>query len=353
MLSACVLKACPPVKKLGQLDLYLTNFRCDHPGQFWKKLWVLPSVFDRLAELIESHTVFHNDSNIPQLPVSTQLAIFLVRVGHYGNASSPELVAQWAGVSIGTVINSTYCCLVAFLALHDEAVMMPPEEEKEWAKEYVEATTCPKWRNGFLLADGTKFPLFQKPGLHREAWFDKNKNYSIDCQVCNQFSQLQRTNLCSLRTIQIICQPHNLLITDYSLGHTGSVHDTWAFESTRTFKNHEKIFGPGEWMWADSTYPPETWSISPFKKPVNGQLTADHKTFNYWVSKVSCTQPSTFNKSHVLWLQVRTVYESSTQWASWRGRDWQGLHNPHGSVSWVEHGYGWGQDFQPMSDPNP
>ena len=34
-------------------------------------------------------------------------------------------------------------------------------------------------------------------------------------------------------------------------------------------------------------------------------------------------------------------------------RDWQGLHNPHGSVSWVEHGYGWGQDFQPMSDPNP
>ena len=33
------------------------------------------------------------------------------------------------------------------------------------------------------LADGTKFVLFQKPGLHGEAWFDKNKNYSIDCQV--------------------------------------------------------------------------------------------------------------------------------------------------------------------------
>jgi hypothetical protein len=61
---------------------------------------------------------------------------------------------------------------------------MLPEEEKECTKAYVEAVTCPEWRNRFLLADGTKFILFQKPGLHRDAWFDKNKNYSINCQVC-------------------------------------------------------------------------------------------------------------------------------------------------------------------------
>src|SRR6266403_1821703 len=81
--------------------------------------------------------------------------------------------------------------------------------------------------------------------------------------------------------------PQNCLIVDYSLGHTGSVHDAWAFRSTRTFRNHESIFGPGEWMWADSAYSPETWSVSPFKKPVNGQLTANQRTYNYWVSKVS------------------------------------------------------------------
>jgi hypothetical protein len=184
MLSARVLEACPPVKKMGQLDLYMTHFRRDHPGRFRKKLRVSPTVFDRLVELIEAHAVFHNNSNVPQLPVPTQLAVFLVRVGHYGNASSPEYVAQWAGVSVGTVINATYRCLVAFLALHDEVVMIPPEEEKERAKEYVEAATCPEWRNGVLLADGTKFALFQKPGLHGEAWFDKNKDYSVDCQVC-------------------------------------------------------------------------------------------------------------------------------------------------------------------------
>jgi hypothetical protein len=184
LLTARVLEAAPPVQKLGQLDLFLTDFRRDHPDRFRKRLRVSPLVFDRLVELIEDHHVFHNNSHVPQHPVPTQLAIFLVRVGHYGNASTPEDVAQWAGVCAGTVINATYRCLVAFLALHDEVVMMPPEEEKERAKEYVEQVTCREWRNGFLLADGTKFPLFQKPGLHGEAFFDKNKNYSIDCQVC-------------------------------------------------------------------------------------------------------------------------------------------------------------------------
>jgi hypothetical protein len=121
--------------------------------------------------------------------------------------------------------------------------------------------------------------------LHGEAWFDKNKNYSIDCQVCDHRFPFELLT----HAFQIICLPHNLLIVDYSLGHTGSVHDAWAFRSTRTFKDHEKIFAPGEWMWADTAYPPETWSVAPFKKPIHGQLTADQKTYNYWVAKVSHT----------------------------------------------------------------
>ena len=165
------------------MDLVMIKYQHTHPHWFRKRIRVSPHVFNRLVELIEDHHVFHNNFNVPQHPVPIQLAIFLVRVGHYGNSSAPEFIAEWAGVCVGTVINATYRCLVAFLALHDQAVMMPPEEEKERAKEYVESMTCPKWRNGFLLADGTKFALSQKPGLHGEAWFDKNKNYSIDCQV--------------------------------------------------------------------------------------------------------------------------------------------------------------------------
>ena len=80
--------------------------------------------------------------------------------------------------------------------------------------------------------------------------------------------------------------PHDLMIVDYSVGHTGSVHDSWAFRSTRTSKEHERIFGPDEWMWADSAYPSETWSVSPFKKPAKRELSPDQKTFNYHLSKI-------------------------------------------------------------------
>jgi hypothetical protein len=160
LLTTRVLELSPPVKKLGQLMLYLNDFRHDHLDRFRKKLRVLPPVFDCLVELIEGHYVFQNNSHVPQYPIPVQLAILLVHLGHYSNASSPKYVAQWAGVCVGTVINATNCCLVVFLSLHDKVIMMPPEEEKERVKAYMESMTCPEWHNGFLLVDGTKFVLF-------------------------------------------------------------------------------------------------------------------------------------------------------------------------------------------------
>jgi len=34
-----------------------------------------------------------------------------------------------------------------------------------------------------MMVDGTKFLLFQQPGLHSNTWFDKSQTYSLDCQV--------------------------------------------------------------------------------------------------------------------------------------------------------------------------
>ena len=45
------------------------------------------------------------------------------------------------------------------------------------------SAVCPKWCGGFLLADGSKSPFYQHPGVHGDAWFDKDGMYSIDCQV--------------------------------------------------------------------------------------------------------------------------------------------------------------------------
>src|SRR5262249_32589949 len=104
-----------------------------------------PKVFDELVWLIENDPIFHNNSNVPQLPVPIQLTIFLVHIGHYGNGSSPKDIAQFAGVSIGTVENATNRCLIAFLHMHDDVIMYPIEEQKEAAKQFIKEATCPEW----------------------------------------------------------------------------------------------------------------------------------------------------------------------------------------------------------------
>lgn len=182
ILTTRVLEPGARVPKSSQLHL-LDDFSENNLRLFRKKLRMDPETFHALVERIADHPIFYNNSNVTQAPPKVQLAIFLNRVGHYGNAASPEDIAQWAGGSAGWVDKCTNRVMVALLSLHDEAIHLPTAEEKEEAKAWVEGETCEEWRNGFLLVDGTKFPVFQRPGLHGDAWYDKNKDYSLDCQV--------------------------------------------------------------------------------------------------------------------------------------------------------------------------
>ena len=152
--------------------------------QFRHKVHVDPTTFNGIIKKIHDHHIFHNNLHVPQIPVETQLAIFLYCARHYGNATSPKAIGHWAGVSLGTVVNSTNHVMVALLTLHDKLIHLPTSEEKESVKEWVAGKACAEWRDGYLMVDGTKFALFQQPGLHGDTWFDKNCNYSLDCQVC-------------------------------------------------------------------------------------------------------------------------------------------------------------------------
>lgn len=74
--------------------------------------------------------------------------------------------------------------MVTLISLHDNAVHLLTEAEKDASKQWVEDACCPEWHDGFITVDGNKFALFQQPGLHGGVWFDKNKDYSADAQVC-------------------------------------------------------------------------------------------------------------------------------------------------------------------------
>ncbi|KAF8833204.1 hypothetical protein BDN67DRAFT_870215, partial [Paxillus ammoniavirescens] len=192
--------------------------------------------------------------------------------GYYGNAATSQDMADWAGVSVGTVHNCYKHVMIAILDHHDEFIHFNQEDpadiaEQERAKAYVEAKTCAKWKGGFLCVDGTPFNLFQKPGWHGEDFFDHKSNYSLSNQV--------------------VIYPHNLQIVDYIIGVPGSLHDSSAFQWTWVARSPESFFNENEWIWADSAYSSQTWCIVPFKKPTVGTLSRNQKRFNYHLSKVS------------------------------------------------------------------
>ncbi|KIK35238.1 hypothetical protein CY34DRAFT_96470 [Suillus luteus UH-Slu-Lm8-n1] len=163
----------------------LDDFGHSRQHLFHKKLRVNPDIFDDILDQISGHSIFTNQSNNPQLPIAIQLAIFLNRAGHYGNAISPEDVGQWAGVSVGSVINCSNCVMIAILDQHDTFICFPApdSEDAERARQYVESKSCPEWRNGILAIDGSAINLYEKPGLYGEAFYDRKSNYSLNCQV--------------------------------------------------------------------------------------------------------------------------------------------------------------------------
>lgn len=149
---------------------------------FRRYVRVNPATFDALVECLSNSPEFKNNSNNPQTDIRVQLAVVLYRLGHYGNAASVAHIADWAGISIGSVINFTRRVLVALLDLHDTAFpgVLPEmaEKSKEWARK-----VCDAWMDGFMSADGSNIPLFTRPGHYGQSYFDKSSKYSMNLQA--------------------------------------------------------------------------------------------------------------------------------------------------------------------------
>jgi hypothetical protein len=171
------------VSKSTNLPMILDDWKYTDPVRFRYNIRVAPDTFDFLLTLIKDHPVFANNSPNPQVPVIYQLAIALYRLGHDGNATSVEQVAQWAGCSAGLVVISTRRVMVAVLSLHDRAVRWPTEGEKCEASDWIEAHSCAAWRPGYAMVDGTLIPLYAKPAHFGAQFYDRKSNYSLGVQV--------------------------------------------------------------------------------------------------------------------------------------------------------------------------
>lgn len=156
--------------------------------KFREYMRVKPATFQSITDKIANHWIFQSKSNNMQMPVSRQLMILLYRVGHYGNAAGIRRIADWSGVSIGTVYNCFARVSIALTSSHAELIHWPDNVEKERAKEYVERESgCNAWRDGYVIVDGTTIPLHRKPSYHGEAFFGKDRVYGIALQVLLNF----------------------------------------------------------------------------------------------------------------------------------------------------------------------
>jgi hypothetical protein len=117
--------------------------------------------------------------------VAEQLAIALFRFGHYGNATNTMKTALWAGVGYGTVHLVTKQVMTAVCGEQfcQAALHWPDPAAIEHAKSWVEENSCPAWRNGWAMVDGTLVPLHARPGFYGNTWYDRKSNYSMNVQV--------------------------------------------------------------------------------------------------------------------------------------------------------------------------
>jgi hypothetical protein len=173
------------IKDGTQLKLLLTEWKVNRPEIFRSYLRIDPACFDALVDVIQDDEVFHNNSNNPQMPVDEQLAIALFRFGHYGNAASTMKVALWAGVGFGTVPLVTKRVVKALCSecFRHSALRWSSDSAKAAAKAWVEQESCPAWRDGWLMVDGTLVPLFMRPAFFGNTWFDRKSNYLMNVQV--------------------------------------------------------------------------------------------------------------------------------------------------------------------------
>ncbi|CAK5271904.1 unnamed protein product [Mycena citricolor] len=101
-----------------------------------------------------------------------------------------------------------------------KAVRMPTPEEKAKAKRWVCKHSCKAWKNGCCFVDGTLIPLDERPTWYRPGHFDWKCNYLLNIQIVNL---------------------PNLQVIDYGYGHTGSTHDSLAWQTTRLATQHSTL----------------------------------------------------------------------------------------------------------------
>ncbi|SGY53830.1 BQ5605_C006g03807 [Microbotryum silenes-dioicae] len=237
--------------------------------------------FDELHKAIKDHTVFKSRGRKPQTPAKIQLAIALWRFGGYGNRALAKAATEWSGRSMGSVVKFTYRVLLALNepSFSRRIIHWPNQAECELSKAWMESKTCPEWRNGWCMVDGSLIELSRTP-----QWFGASFT--------------------------------NGRIIDYTTGLPGSAADV-PFGDNRGLTIFEKHF------WIQKTSFSRTRAI--LWKAGCSQHSRQNKCFNYYVSRAHCQSEHTIGylksrfqslKRLALCINSKDQFKIANQWVS-------------------------------------
>lgn len=248
-----------------EMDFSLKDLLRDREAEFRQCMRTSHAGFYAILEVIQEHDIFISTSRNPQPPVIIQLALTLERLGTNGTGCSVRRLGRDYKRSMGAIVNCTRRCLTAIDDLCSHYIQWPNAERREEISTVMALEGFPGCV-GFV--DGTNIPLYQRPGLDGETFFDRKKRYSMNCQV--------------------VCDCDRRIIGLYS-GWPGSCHDQKVFSSMSLSKDPDRFFSDGmfplfflknkkmthmtleldEYLLGDSAYKITNTVVSTYKAPAS------------------------------------------------------------------------------------
>ncbi|XP_037942584.1 protein ALP1-like [Teleopsis dalmanni] len=232
---------------------------CFDEGRFLQMLRVNKSQFAHLVEIFAIDIIFKGPGSNLQLPVELQLAIVLFRLGSSGESASVRKIATIFGVGDGgTLTKITQRVFSAILKKLPVYIQWPSATERRQliAHTFSELPFC----IGYI--DESEIKLAEKPSNNHEAYFSRQRIYSIK--------------------LQVVCD-HKLRIMHALVGNPGSYHDSKIFKKSHIATNSAFLFTGEEWIAGDSAYQLTKHLITPYR--TNSSL-------------MNIEQQNKFNKRH-------------------------------------------------------
>ncbi|KAG0149865.1 hypothetical protein CROQUDRAFT_104795 [Cronartium quercuum f. sp. fusiforme G11] len=238
----------PRFKLHWETPFQLGDMLRDRNTEFRQAVRTIPTGFRALLDLIADHPVFISASPNQPPPVVHQLALTLERLGTNGNGASIGRFGRMYKMSRGCVITSTRRVLIAILDRGKDYVSWPSPERRHKSSNVLAREGFPHCV-GFVK--GATFPIYQRPGLHGETFYDRKSRYSINAQI--------------------VCDCDRRITAVYA-GWPGSCADVTVFGKMSVAKNAERFFGAAT----------NTVTRSYKAQAANNERVRD---FNYYVAK--------------------------------------------------------------------